>query len=339
MLASEADYPFRFRNFNRKLETGDWDPFSGAYVQFPGESIKAIVGVAGSLLGADPILVLTDGGVWTMDGEDVISISRPRRVSMYGTQAPDGWAVYDNVLYYADYEGQIRTVNFGAESLSTGQVEDILRGVPAGRKDDINLAAFRDRLYVAYTPSGGTDNTKILVYDFHPDSRGWVRDDLGTKDAEYIFKSRYDGNLYFVTEGDAATAPVVYEHEKSGQTDDAGTAITMTLTTPEFHHNMWENVHVHEVGIICDDDDTGTLTVTRTFKPDGSTAVGQIDLSSTGSNPETWRKDYHATEERRMGGEGASCDITITGDMAGGKKIYGIAANLDVGPSRADTLP
>lgn len=339
LLISEDDAPMRFRNYARKFMDGVYDPASAQMITIGGENIKWFDSISGQVSTKDPIFVGTDSGVWVLGGQDVETFGRPVRVSPHGSLSPEGHTVHNNTLYYADTNGQIRTLGFSNWPISRNVVESRLAAIPDARKDDISMTTYKDRIYIAYTPSGGTKNEEILIYDTEVGEfkDGWTYDDLSdaSLDAEFMFIDQYSGKLHFVTQGSTASTPAIFEHEQSGKANDNGTAINVLLRTAKFHNHFWTNIFAGEAGIVCEQDTGKTLTVTREFYPSGDAVAGTVDIAD-GSDSYVWRVDEVAADSVRTGGEGVSFDVKWQGDMTGGKKIFALGIDSDSWSGRAE---
>jgi len=261
---SEQDLPFRFRDVLR-VQDGVPDPVSGTKVSIFGEKIQRLLSTSSSLLGAEPILMLTDQSVFSLDGSDSIQLSRARRAFPHGTLSPWSAALYNNNVIFLD--SQKRLVMLGPDGfrfLSAGRVEDVLFAIPDSRIRNVYGLVFRDRYYMSYTIGGGSANTAWLVYDFVTDS--FSRDvTLDSINPGVMFE--WGDELRFWDE-----SGTLLEHDRPGKAADTSNAIKWYIEgrlvrNPEIH----KGCSFDRLGIECQGDPGSTVAMYWTGRPSGQT--------------------------------------------------------------------
>ena len=129
-----------------------------------------------------------------------------------------------------------------------------------------------------------------------------------------------------MTLGVASGAVSLYEHDLATQSQDLGTTnISCSVTLPEIHAPDGKAIHINRVGVTADDVASGTGTVTRTYKPDGSTGASTFNLDASGN--QVVRYDGAQTVTGK--GSGISASIAIVLGMTAGKKVYKIVAEIE----------
>jgi hypothetical protein len=329
LWASQKGYPFRFNQvFKDDDDDGIPDADSPTVTRFPGEVVKRVYKMPGSLLGHSPVLIFTTNGVWRIESATTEGLSRPTRLNSHGTYLPFSIAEGRGYIYYVDASLVVRRFAGGIESdpISLYKIDDQLED------NDLSYcwgAVYKDRYYLAHRASGTTTNQRVLVYD--PVLDEWIRDSYTTAAQNWagLLVGQYTTNHDFfgVTELGA-----VYQLEKAAQTTDDGTAISGTLTTGELHDDMWHQRVWGSVGVVVDDITSGSWTVTRTNEYDASTGSGpgviNVDVSTTRAY--RWEKSSKSGLVD-SGITAAALKISITGKVLAGKYLKAIVMKYSKG--------
>lgn len=321
---SDDRHAFRFRKVV-KFEGGVPDAGSGTSLTFPGESIQQLAAASTGIFGVDRVYVFTDKSLYAVDGRTSQNLSRASKIADVGTLSPHSVAQYKGQIYFIDADMRVRRLAGGRiDDLSRFLVDDVLQGVPAAYRKLVTGFYWKDRYYLAYTPSGATTNTKVLIWDetLNGGQGGWMRDavSVGFQQAVVWSQSGVRKMLFC----DATAGVKMYQYETSGQTTDAGTAISVAITTGEMHDDRWNSHLIRKIKILADDQ-ANTLTWVRTYKPHGGTGTSTTNLNV--STAQGWLYDTESTASGTP--KGAGSQIAMTGTMTGGTRIYSIVAEVE----------
>jgi hypothetical protein len=319
LWVSEEFGSTKFRTTVRFLDSKNADPTSPTRVSFPGEIMTGLASVGGGLIGVDPVFAFTQGNVYRMDGLDAASLSKPTRVGRHGCPWPRTIAERLGELYWVDNERQVRTMR-GSQMLPVSKlkIDDKLK---IANLQNASGATMGERYYLAYQPSGGSTNTNVLIYEERLGE--WCEDVLASGDAGQLvtIDDPLQRKIYSFS-----NAGHVYRIESPGQATDDGTALPITITTPEIHGEMWQSVFPGAVGVVSDVT-AATLTITRSWRPSASGHDGTINLASASGTAWLWE---HCANEVKPGGSGLSCQIAITGTLPAGFRFYALVSQLDI---------
>ena len=322
VLFSQKGYPTRFRAIP-KVEGGQVDPAGAGVASFGSESVKSILALTPGSFGGQAIIVHTDKSCYAMGGLDALQLGRPDVIAPYGTLSPLSVAILRNQLVWVDQEMQVRAYGSSIDGISTRTIENVLTAVPTARIPYVSVGTFRDIMYISYTPSGGSANTKSLVYDLR--TGGWSTDSTASSyDFAFWVQSVQSGapkNLVVSSDG------TTLEYEKASQTTDAGSTITVSLTSKEINSGLWNQIRLTDIGIIADDQGAVEWTTTLTGKQ-GSTQTGAINMDTTSGLAWKWNRGSSDTSER-PGLKDVAVSVSITGAMTGGSKIYTIVVKSE----------
>ncbi len=317
LMFSGYKQPFRFRRFTRE-EDGP-----GA-IGIQGETVQAFAAVATSTLGVDTIYAFTDQGLYALSGFFASQLSQQARISDSGTLSPYSVQTIKNTVFWLDKEMQVRRMRFGSiEDLSRDTVDDLTRGIPGDRRAFAYGCCNNERYLLAFTPSGATTNTRILVWE---DRQGKWTLDTPPKPADGLV-NWFDGTgnkFRLVLAGLNTTTLMSYEYDDPATSQDLGTNIAFQLDTYEvsLDNGFDKKFFVRRVGFLMDKQSAGSATITRTYKPHGGTGVATMLMTS--SNNQIWRWDGEQTIAAL--GNGASCQISIAGTAVAGTEFYRIIA-------------
>lgn len=301
--ASEEGRPLRFRQISR-WEAGQIAGEAGYVVSVGASRPQALIAVSGAILGASTVYCVTQDDLWVLDAQ------RASRVSSLGSLSPTSLAERDGALCYLTDELQAVEFSGGVRNLSKSTVDDFFAGISASRQAWVASTAYKDRWLIAFTASGGSQNTRVLVWNRL--SGYWEScDSLPTTEAV----AQWGDWLYGGTKYKAYWTPTgAIMRWDYGSTDNS-TAITMTLTSKEFLPIARQSIKAYRMSV---EGTTGSATMTcrRTF---GSTNVdGTVTLEATGM---TRKLDVNASSQP-AGGRGDSVKLTFTGTPGAGWKMH-----------------
>ena len=315
---SEYNNPVRFRQTVRFLSSSYADPYSPTVDTFPGEHVTGFSLITGSLIGVNTIAIFTDRATWMLNGFDATSLSAPSQVGRHGCPYPGTIANHLNAVYWVDEERQVRRyAGVSMSVISRNMIDDkLLTATLSGASS----AVANERYYLAYEPSGLSSQTHILIYE---ELYGeWCEDVLAVGDAAGLVSvdTQPLRVIYAFAKGG-----YVYQTETPGQTTDAGTPIPVTITTAELHDRMWNRITNGAVGIVADET-SSTLTVSRTWKNNGLSTSGTINLANT-TYATAWCWES-AENSVQPGGTGLAVTLSLTGDLPAGTQIYSLCTYL-----------
>ena len=292
-----------------------------------------VVGELGRALGQSSFLggnaessqaiVFTDEGAWApyrMQGDVVLYDLR--RVNEHGSctfSVSEG----DGYVCYLDKNRDLRVLG-GDGSLSRYLVSDKLNAIPDAYIGITDIAFWKGRIYVAYTPSGQTENKQVLVYNF--DGEYWECYDTfpSAKEPQQFFNWRVSGTnlLYFI-----ASDGAIYEYEKASQLTDAGTNIAFLIESGEFHNDDFGLVRAESMGVIGTDAASITLNTTRTRSDTSATDVGTINLDV--ADTRSWKLDLHSGKSGIPGIEGPGVKFKFDGSFNVACSFYAMVADME----------
>jgi len=331
---SSLDSPFRFRQ-TLEFTNGVPDIKGAATITCQGEVVQAITPIAGGAVGSEGCYIFTDQNIYQAGGSDSFQLMRPGRKAGFGTNSPNSIAVYAGLIVFMDSERQVRFLDASMTPISRDRVEDKLLAIPAAYIGNTAAGIWRDKYYLAYTPSGGTTNTELLVYDIR---RGiWYSDTVATPIVRFnpFLVSGERQNLAYLSTGQQ----IQYDYPF---TSDLGTNITITLRSRELNNGLWLPIVVKKIGAIVAKTANGTaltgmsLTCRRYTKVSGVTpTAATIDLDdvSLRENGATdllnWRWDVDSSGNTPATIPDPGASIELTGTVLSGTKIYSIVAEVE----------
>lgn len=321
LFFSDYRQPFQFQPFARQ-ENGEFIEDQGGMIPLETDTVMAIVPMATSVLGVDIVYVLTEKSLYATSGVLTSQLQQLGYIGPHGTLAPHSVQKYKNILYWVDNEMQVLRMRGGAvEPIARDRVEDNLKTVPGSRKEFLYGCCRDERYLLAFTPSGQTQNTKILVYDDRLDA--WSMDDP-PKDADGLV-NWFDGTNKVHTlllAGLDSTTLKCYKYDDSSTTQDLGSDIAVQLNSYEIHDSLWDHkFFIRRIGIHCDDSASGSFTNTRTYKPSGGTGVSTCSVDVSSGTAWKWDGD-----QAQPVGNGVSCQISMAASLKANTRIYSIIA-------------
>jgi hypothetical protein len=324
---SELQQPFRFRSV-----VDVTNQRSGGYVTIQGESIVGWAAIPGQQIGSASVLCFTDKSFYMIGGWNSYGISQPSMIGHIGCAAANTIAVFKQNVYWVDDQFQVVKYLTGAwvmpgmdpvQRIGKRIIDNYTTSVPLSRIGAMVGYSKFDRYYLALTPSGGSSNTVLLVWD---ETVGvWVVDTLPDS-AEYMAGAGF--NLFLLGAGGD-----IWQHEQIGT---PGT-LSLALNSREMHQPDWSPIHFDSVMLVCDKQAGQQMSVTKTAKPFGEVESSFVDLSTNVVN-QVWRYDTRSSSENpddvESGGDGASVQLALScPSFACGSKIYFVG--LEMGPETA----
>lgn len=317
LYISEHRNSFRYREVPRIVDDLP-DPSSGTTHLLDGEDIQGFAAVSVGYGGASYVYIFTNQNIY-MIGADV---GRIQKIASVGTLSPRSIKEFRGSVYFLDSERKVRVLESGVlRDISDKLVEDILKAIPSATWATSRLhkvsGEFWDGCYrLAYSPAGASTNTRCLVWDV--EEQKWYDDAFtGSITGEELLAWTETGKRILLCFGNNLH---VYEVEKSGQATDDGTNPTLTLTTSEFRMEDWLEFTIGRVGIICDDVASGSVSVTRNYRPGtGSGSTSTINVDASGTTTTAWRYDGAITQGNLRGTFGK---LTLTLQAPAATNIY-----------------
>lgn len=322
LYVSEHRYHTRFRDQPRLLDDGTIDPRSATMYPFDGEIIQALASSSVGYGGTSFVYVFTDKAIYQISP----NVHQIQKMASLGTLSPRTVSEYRSDIFFLDSDGRVMMIRNGTIiDISDRLVEDITRAIPTAgnttsRHSKASGLCFDGLYHLGYTPSGGSTNTRKLVFDI--EQKRWYDDLAAAGSYEELMLWNSAGLNIPITVGSNLH---VYQVEKPAQTTDDGTIPTMKLTTGEFQYEEWKEFAIGRVGVVCDDASSGSIAVSRAFSP-GTGSPSTSTISVDVSTDEAWRYDQTISGTDRRG---YRAQITLTSStLPGGTNIRQIMAQI-----------
>lgn len=337
---SEKGMPNRFV-LAPVIVQGQVQPRTGGIAAFGDNTVMKLSPAPPSANGIEAVLVHTDRTLNMMSGVDAIQLARPAHLGSYGTLSPDSVVQIRNTTVWVTPEGDVKTYGGEIGDISSRLVEDVLDAVPPGRLEYITAGVKRDLLYIGYTPSGGTLNTRVLVYDAR--ERVWTVDkpntNTGVSFAKFspLVSGGYARNVWVDSTGWS------FEYDLPSASGDAHVSASGTSTVPTLRllsrtlsDGMIEEVRYGDVIITADSMGAVEWTTGLVERKTGATTSGAINMN--GGSELVWEYNRGAVNKNeRPGAMDLGIQLEIGGAFAPGKKIYGISVEEFVSKSDGAT--
>lgn len=314
LYVSSSENQFRFL----KIADGDEGETSPFAEDFPGEQPQAFASSSASafgsssVFGASSVYIFTNRNVYAVGGRNTSELARIVKVAPHGTLNPASVVDYLGQVFWIDQEMQLRRLAGGPpDNLSRYEVDDLLDAIPTTRLDDVCAECAKDRLFVFFTASGGTQNKRVLVWNI-PFGKWESLDKLGGHDVS--FASRWDdsGTSKTMTVGSDRTVRL---YESSQTVDGTSTPIDAKV-------ECWISVGGSEFTLresaVHMDQKAATWTVTRTFAPSGGSLTGTI--TTTAGSYWDWLIESDLTQAEDAFGKWAK--VSLTASTENGGKLY-----------------
>jgi len=349
---------FRFY-YSRYLNPFQWtylvdtaDSNSSGSFSTPGEFIWSLKSISSVLSNAEAlgspqtgsasVLFWTSQNMNLISGWDSTSLNKRQIVCDFGTESPASVAISRHGVYWFTNERQVYFWDGSqAAPMTWNIVDSVLDGISTSRIPYVASAVANAAFYLSFTPSGGSANTKLLVWD--ETSTVWSTDTPPSSLAyDGLLAYRKSGStvLYCFTPSLTATAPRIYKHDLHGQTTDLGSNIVGSITFREIDGDGSVSVSVKEIRVTCTIATGGTITTSRTIR-DGLTAqtsTGSLSLTgntSDGTALRIVRSDVGLGYPGVLG-DAVSCSFTVNA-TAQWALLYALVDVDYTGPDRADS--
>lgn len=305
VLVSEKDQPLRFAYVSPKSD-GSIDPDGGIMFALEDENGLRLIAVSTSLIGVPTVYCFTDKALYTIEQFS------PVKIADKGTVAPWSVASANGVLYWVDQDMIVTEAAASIRGLSRYKVHDILEAVPAARRKFMSGCVHEGRYYLAHADASSNENWRVLVYNQDVDQ--FESDDKvpTTVPCSMFFNWVYgsEGRLMFFTKNGQ-----LWEYEREGTVDDNGTDIPLVIKSYRLL-DKFQRIRVGEAEIVCADQDSETLTVTRTVLKPTASVVGTMSLDAGGSETSLWRVDKTAdAAAQEPMASGCGIDVALSGDL------------------------
>lgn len=317
--ASRAQIPWRFAEISDPN-----DPYSASEERLPGENVQAFVAAPGEEVGSSSIICFTDTSAWSINTHIPSSSLFLSRVASIGTNCPLSVVERQGRIYFVDTDMRLRQL--GSPAWLSRDVDDKLQGIPNAYRRNLCGIWHNDRLEYAYTPLGGTANSRILV--FSERAGGWESDDiLPSQQADFLvrwvgasgtYATSQDPRILYLNSADRKC----YRFESG--TTDLGSKIAVTIQTGDLQKELWQAYTNKRWGILSEaatDTLTGALSFKPIVSPTGLTG-GSLTLSNANAYDWSWSQVY---KSGTVSAAGPAMAISITGNLPGGLKILALA--------------
>jgi hypothetical protein len=315
---SRAIIPFRFAEISDPN-----DPYSAAEDRLPGENVQSFVAAPGEYVGSSSVICFTDSAAWSINTHVPSSSLLLTRVSTIGTNCPLSVVERDGRIYFIDTDMRVRRL--GQPGWISEDVDDKFQGIPSAYRRNVCGMWHNDRVYFAYTPLGGTANTRALIYSERVGA--WESDDLlPSQQADFFIRwvgssgtyaTSQDPRILYLNSSDRKC----YRYESG--TTDLGSKIAIVVTTGDLQKELWQAYTNKRWGIMCEAA-TDTLTGALSFKPipspTGLTGGANV-LSSANTYDWAWSTVY---KSGTVSAAGPAMSISITGSLPGSLRILAL---------------
>lgn len=331
---SAAGQTFRFSSVPID-SNGNFDSSAGSRATLAGETIRQLIASASSAEGASFVYAFTStalhmlGGGGILGGQtDAVSLGTPHRIGAVGTNCYRSVQERNGVIIWVDNENCVRRmIDATPMDISRSTVDDRITTIPASRRASVCAIWSRDRYYLAFTPEGGTTNTKMLVW--HEPSKAWESEDLPPASYERL-ACLYDPDA----EGSGRTllgttsAVVTYQHESG--TEDLGNPVDFVVGSRELRFGARAVGMVDDCTVLSDALPGYFVTVDRLYRPYGSAYRSTITLE-TGFGSDSSEPSIEVTPPTDADGErGATARLILSGSLPGGTTLLSFVAAIRV---------
>lgn len=284
-------YPMRFTQVQE-------DERQGSFFQIAQEKVQSIKATSSAFLGAGRVFIHTDRSVGSVGDPSPYSqrvgsasdLSRYVKIGPHGTLSPMSVCEGYNQLAWQDQDGQwMRLAGSGPENFAKYKFHDLLEAIPISRRDRVAAAFFKDRFYMGHTPSGGTNNTRVFVYNSRMDALEATDRPAFNFEMPFIYQPSVSGAtngrlMFFHTDGSLRA----YEENV---TDDDGTPLAPHIATGFIEQDGWNVWFIEEAQATASQNSGDNLTVNRISRKWGDTEPWRTTLSvdETGASYATYR--------------------------------------------------
>lgn len=309
---SDQDQPFRF-NEAARFTGNQVDERFGIVV--PIDDAPVIAMEDAGTVQKSAVFAATQNGVFIVD-----FYTGGQRISAEGTLSPGAFIEKDGTVVWLSVRRNVMAYGPGGiQNLSQFRVNDVLEAIPDAYASKAAGAVFGDRILIGVTPSGGTSNTKVLVYNMRLGL--WESlDDIPSSmpvGGWFDVRGAGAGKLYYT-----AKAGKVYQWEKPGQATDNGTAISPILATRSFMAP--DGKITCRRGKVIGDGGSGTLSISRVFTKESATVTGVIALDATYTD----KVDKDSVTNEPKGGRGVIVYWKLSGTAPAGWTLRRFAGEM-----------
>lgn len=333
VAGSRPGNPFRFTTAGYQLD----DPETAFEDMIPGESIIAIVASSSSNVGSSTVMIFTNRSIQWLNTSAIGTTAFRSKLAGIGTGSPLSVVEQDGNVFFVDADLlAYRMGPMGIQRISLGFVDDKLGGCPDTRKHLISGAYYDFKYHIAYTPSGGTKNTRKLVWD---DLRSaWESDDISpvpsANETCYELLSRFRplpntpevygavGAAQLLGFG-SNTIPYRLENGVTDLSSD----IAVVLTTGDYHKALWAGLAIRRVGFVGEAQAARSLNIRVNYKPTGAYETSSILLTNTDPYTRKWTAEAW-TKSGDVETNGVAAQMLFTGNLIGGKQILSLVAEV-----------
>jgi len=335
---SWEDQMTRFQPILETDENGVTDGKSGGVATMPG-TVLGILHTGGQSAEVSMLYVFTSTTAYTLGGinrwtepVDAGTFTKVAHFANHGVAGYRAYCAHLGMAYVVDQDGRLVLLSASKPILLGFNKFDVeLQNVPASYKGEISLVGRGPRVYVGYTPSGGTTNTRMLVYNTDLRELEAI-DTSGSESFQRLvmfmdsFASGSQSRLLVFS----ATGKIG-ALEESNTGDFGGTGISASVLSNRFvtDNNYW---YIGQVRISGEKDAGATATITRFYgttntwvstlnlvDPDGI-YPNQFDCADSLPNP------VPSDSTTPQGAREASVSISWTGTPS--KRIDGITVEI-----------
>ena len=341
-----SDYvqPFTFTLAQRFDSPGNPDVLSGTSQTKAGETLHQIVAIgaipatstqaSGAISGTGTVYFWSDKNMYQIPGFTPTGLNTSSLIGTHGTLSPYSIAKLRTAIYWLDNEGEVCTFSAGVTALygvaipdmqihvlSLFRVDDQTQNIPASRRIWASGAVNNNRYYLAYTPTGGTLNTKILVWS---DQEGlWESIDspssLTVSDfafiAPYYSTSGYVKTLVYG--GSTGNLSSIGEYEVPANTN----SVAFNVTFRELNSEFFNLIEMDTVQVSSYDISGAGFTLTTSRVLNGATGSPITSSVSWTANQTATKTDAPGT-----GGSANRILLSVYGTIPGTTSLLAIGA-------------
>lgn len=338
---SKTGFPFRFTTVGYT----PGDPETAFWELVPNESVMAFKSGSASVIGSSSIFVFTDESIWLLNTDAIGTRGLLTRIASVGTTSPMSVVEHNGAVYFLDSDMRVRKLtSLGPVPISLGAIDDKLTAIPVTRRMNV-VGAWHDfRYHLAYTPSGGTKNTRKLVWSERANGfdGAWESDDaynaISTTHYPIEFMFSWRPSAYSVTGGYGVSSQSrligigsnTIPYRLDYGTLDVNAKIPVVIRFGEFHDGMWSGMMMKRVGIMGQAQAAVTLNTKRTYKPENVYSTSSMSLASSSAYRWVWDSSTTPTPSSTTAEmNGNAAQLELSGDMIGESEIYAIAVELE----------
>jgi hypothetical protein len=182
--------------------------------------------ITGILSQSDYLVIYKKNSIWVLFGNSSTTFVLNKRVDTIGCNASMSLVAHNNIHYFLDNTG-VHIYNGVSATKISGKVDPEIAGIPAAYLVNSAATIYNEKLWLAYTSNGETQNTNILVFDLN--SGGWSLLSGISVRSFTIWNSRDDAGEFYAG---GSTDGFVWQLDTGS--DDGGTDITVDYRSKNF---------------------------------------------------------------------------------------------------------